>query len=123
ENLEVAGDYLVMAATLLQIKSKMIIPVEADAEDEDIEEEDPRMELVEKLIAYRMYRDVAARLQSMEEERAGWFTRNVKPEIVETDDEEEDMIEVSLFDLTQAFRGILRFIEAKPAHTVEMEPV
>lgn len=122
ENLEVAGDYLVMAATLVQIKSKMIIPVEADTDEEDIEEEDPRMELVEKLIAYRMYRDVAARLQLFEEERAGWFSRNVKPEIVE-DDSEEEMIEVSLFDLTQAFKGILRFIEEKPAHEIEMEPV
>ena len=122
ENLEVVGDYLVMAATLLQIKAKMIIPVEIDDEDEDIEEEDPRMELVEKLIAYRMYRDVAARLLGMENDRANWFTRNVKPEVTEVEDDEE-LLEVSLFDLTQAFKGVLRFIEDKPPHDINLETI
>lgn len=120
ENLEVAGDYLVLAATLVQIKSKMILPAEVDEDDEEIEEEDPRMELVEKLIAYRKYRDVASRLEALEAYRANWFTRNVKPKIEEVPDEEE-YIEVSLFDLAQAFKGVARFIGDKATHAVETE--
>ncbi len=121
ENLDIAGEYLVMAATLIQIKSKMILPVDMDDED-DIDEEDPRLELVEKLIAYRKYRDITSTLQEMEERRDDWFTRNAKP-VMEVDENDEDgeFIEVSLFDLTKAFKGVLRFLAEDVPHTVEME--
>ena len=120
ENLDVAGDFLVMAATLIQIKSKMLLPAEFDTEDEDIEEEDPRLELVEKLLEYRRYRDVSQRLQRLEEERADWFSRDVAPKY-ETNPDEEEYIEVSLYDLIQAFRGVLRFFSEGLAHTVVAE--
>lgn len=125
--LEVAGDYLVMAATLIQIKSKMLIPADIDEdEDEEVEEEDPRLELVEKLIQYRMYRDVAQRLADLERQRANWFTRNVKPDLdllqaAPSEDEEEEFLEVSLFDLAQAFKGVVRFLHDDTPHTVELE--
>jgi len=121
--LDVAGDYLVMAATLIQIKSKMLIPADIDEDDEEVEEEDPRLELVEKLIQYRMYKDAAARLSGLEEERANWFTRNVKPEIdlAYVEDEGEDFLEVSLFDLAQAFKGIMRFLHEERPHEVLAE--
>lgn len=119
ENLDMAGQYLVMAATLIQIKSKMVLPDEIEDDDEDFEE-DPRMELVEKLIEYRKFRDVAARLERLEEERSGWFTRNVKPTIEEVEDEEE-YVEVSLFDLIEAFKGVLRFLTESGTHYVESE--
>lgn len=119
--LEVVGDYLVMAATLIQIKSKMLIPAEIDEDDEEIDEEDPRLELVEKLIAYRKYRDVAARLAGLESERLNSFTRNVKPEIGPVEDEEEEYIDVSLFDLTQAFKGVIRFLHQGQEHEIETE--
>ncbi|MDK1021338.1 MAG: segregation/condensation protein A [Candidatus Hydrogenedentes bacterium] len=120
--LDIAGDYLIMAATLIQIKSKMLIPAEIDEDEEEFEEEDPRLELVEKLIAYRKYKDVAARLSEIESERLDWFTRNVKPDLgsVEEDDEEE-YIEVSLYDLTQSFKGVIRFLHEGQAHEVEGE--
>ena len=120
ENLDVAGEYLVMAATLIQIKSKMILPVEMDDDEEEIDEEDPRLELVEKLIAYRKYRDITATLQEMEEQRDDWFTRNVKP-VMEVDEEGEEYIELSLFDLIKAFKGVLRFLADEVPHTIEME--
>lgn len=119
--LDVVGDYLVMAATLIQIKSKMLIPAEIDEDDEEIDEEDPRLELVEKLIAYRKYRDVAARLAGLESERLNSFTRNVKPEIGPVEDEEEEYIDVSLFDLTQAFKGVIRFLHQGQVHEIETE--
>lgn len=122
QNLEVAGDYLVIAATLIQIKSKMLIPVEADEEEDEIDEGDPRMELVEKLIAYRMYRDVAGRLKSLEEERGNWFMRNAKPSEKDLGpDPDADYIDATLFDLTQAFKNVLRYMKEEVAHTVEEE--
>lgn len=120
ENLEVAGDYLVLAATLVQIKSKMLIPVDLDEEDEEIDEEDPRLELVEKLIAYRKYRDVASRLATLEEERANWYTRNAKPKI-ESTDEDNEFIEVSLYDLIEAFKTSIRYLTEDEDHIIEGE--
>lgn len=122
ENLEVAGDYLVIAATLIQIKSKMLIPVECDEEEDEIEEDDPRMELVEKLIAYRMYRDCATRLQLLEAERSNWFTRNAKPKIKDLGrDPEDDYIDATMYDLSEAFKRVLRFLKEDVVHTVEEE--
>jgi segregation and condensation protein A len=117
ENLDIAGEFLVMAATLIQIKSKMLLPAELDTQEDEVEEEDPRLELVEKLLEYRKYRDITQRLQTLEEERAGWFTRNVKPQI-EHDEQEEEYVEVSMYELIQAFRGVLRFMTEGLAHTV-----
>ena len=118
ENLDVAGEFIVMAATLIQIKSKMILPVELDwEEEEDIEEEDPRLELVEKLLEYRRYRDIMLRLQALESARSDVFARNVKPEIEQSEDEDE-FLEVSIYDLIQAFRGVLRYVVEGLPHTI-----
>jgi segregation and condensation protein A len=121
--LDTIGDYLVMAATLIQIKAKMLIPADVDVDDEEVEEEDPRLELVEKLIQYRMYKDAAARLASLEEERMNWYTRNVKPDadLLNAPEDEADFLEVSLFDVAQAFKGIMRFLHEDKPHTVELE--
>ena len=122
ENLEVAGDYLVIAATLIQIKSKMLIPVEVDEEEEEIDEGDPRMELVEKLIAYRMYRDVSERLKVLEVERSNWFTRNAKPNLKELGpDPDADYIDATMFDLSQAFKNVLRNLKEDYVHNIEEE--
>jgi segregation and condensation protein A len=121
ENLEIVGDFLVMAATLVQIKSKMLLPVEMDDDEEEIDDEDPRLELVEKLIEYRKYRDVAARLEALEEERESWFTRNVKPKVEAVEDEGEELVEVTLYDLIQAFKNVLRFIRDDINYEVERE--
>jgi segregation and condensation protein A len=120
ENLDVAGEYLVMAATLIQIKSKMILPMDVPDDEEEEIEDDPRLELVEKLIEYRKYRDITRHLEEMEEERLNWFTRNVKPQI-EADPEEEEYIEVTLYDLAQAFKNVARFLTKRDDHHVELE--
>lgn len=119
ENLDVVGDFLVMAATLIQIKSKMMLPDDVSEEDEEVDE-DPRLELVEKLLEYRKYRDVARRLQTLEELRANWFDRKTKPAI-EPDADADGYIEVSLYDLTQAVRGVMRYLVEGAPHTVEGE--
>lgn len=117
ENLDIAGEFLVMAATLIQIKSKMILPIETVDEEEEVEEEDPRLELVEKLLEYRKFRDLARRLGDLNMLRQDCFGRAMKPRI-EAVEEEEEYFEVSLYDLLRALRMILRFITEKPIHEV-----
>src|SRR5574344_16979 len=66
-NLDITSDFLVMAATLLEIKSKMLLPKDKVPEDESfVEEEDPRMELVSRLVEYKKYKDAAEELRLME---------------------------------------------------------
>lgn len=118
ENLDIAGEFLVMAATLIQIKSKMLLPPEVDTEEEEVEEEDPRLELVEKLLEYRKYRDLTQQMATLEAIQANCFTRNVKPHIEADPADEDDYIEVSLYDLISTFRGMLRYFIEGDAHTV-----
>ncbi|HDP33615.1 MAG TPA: segregation/condensation protein A [Candidatus Hydrogenedentes bacterium] len=122
EQIDVAGDFLVLAATLIQIKSRMILPPEVEVdEDEEIEEEDPRLELVVKLLEYRKYRDLARLLGDREEKQADMFGRRVKPQLEQADADEEDFLEVSLYDLTKAVRAMLRFLMGESAHNVLLE--
>ena len=117
DKLDTAGEFLVMAATLIQIKSKMILPVEIEEDEEEIEEEDPRLDLVEKLLEYRKFRTRAARLSALEAECADWYARSAKPKI-EVDEDEEDLLEVSLYDLIKAIRAVLLFVTGGDPHEV-----
>jgi len=117
-NLNVAGEFLVMAATLLQIKSKLLLPVDETTEDEE-EGPDPREELMRRLLEYKTYKDAARQLDGQERMWRDIFSREQgTPERVETD---ERLLEnVSLFDLVDALKGILnrnpgkQFIEIIP---------
>ncbi len=121
ENLDIAGEFLVMAATLIQIKSRMLLPVETDAEDEDgVEEEDPRLELVEKLLEYRRFRDLAAAVGDLEQTRADCFGRTVRP-VFDDEPEEDGAIEVELYDLVKAVRAVLRFLADDLFHKVSLD--
>lgn len=104
-NLNVAGEFLVMAATLLQIKSKMLLPVDEAAEDEE-DGPDPREELVRRLLEYKTYKEAARQLDGQEKMWRDIFSREQgPPEPAEAD---ETLLEnVSLFDLVDALQGIL----------------
>jgi len=123
EHLDAAGDFLVLAATLIQIKSRMILPVEMDQDDDDdeIEEEDPRLELVEKLLEYRKFRDLARRLGERESHRSDLFGRRVKPVYEPGDDDDEELLEVSLYDLTKSVRSMVRFLMGELSHNIKLE--
>jgi segregation and condensation protein A len=123
ENLEAAGDFLVMAATLIQIKSKMILPIDVgdDEEEEEIEEEDPRLELVEKLLEYRKFRDLANALGDRSDLAQDNFARSCKPRIEKDENEETEMLEITLYDLMKAIKSILRFVVDAGYHEVELE--
>lgn len=121
ENLDVTGEFLVIAATLIQIKAKMLLPDEPTSEEEeDLEEEDPRLDLVMKLLEYRRYREMTQELAELAERRDDWFTRNVKPKI-SADPDDDEYLEVSLYDLMRAFKGIIRYLTADLITTVQGE--
>src|SRR5690606_14331926 len=103
--LSVAGEFLVMAATLLQIKSKMLLPVEEAAEDEE-DGPDPREELVRRLLEYKAYKEAARQLDGQEKMWRDIFTREqAAPESVEQDETLRE--NVTLFDLVDALKSIM----------------
>jgi len=106
-NLDVAGEYIYEAALLIHLKSKMLLPRPKKAEGEP--EEDPRQELVERLLEYRRLKEAAQSLAELDRVRMGIWTRKPqpmpKPDPVE--EEEIDIGEVSLFDLLGALKQAL----------------
>jgi segregation and condensation protein A len=106
-NLDIAGEYIYEAALLIHLKSKMLLPRPPKAEGEP--EEDPRQELVERLLEYRRLKEAAQSLAELDRVRMGIWTRKPqplpKPDPVE--DEEIDIGEVSLFDLLGALKKAL----------------
>jgi segregation and condensation protein A len=105
-DLDVAGDFVVMAANLIYIKSRSLLPKDQQPPDEAAEEDDPRWELVRQLIEYKKFKDAAAQLQRREMDREGLFTRMAgNPELVAA---ERPLAEVSIFDLINAFNGALK---------------
>ena len=118
-NLDVAGEYLLMASTLLHIKSKMLLPKSSEAEDE--EEEDPRAELVRRLLEYQKYKNVALEMEKRPLLDRDVFIR-LAPEAPEEEPEEEK-IEVNLFELLEAFREVLKRVKPETVHQVILEHI
>jgi segregation and condensation protein A len=107
-NLEVAGEFLVMAATLMYIKSRMLLPVDQQVTDSESEEgEDPRWELIRQLVEYKKFKDAAAQLAQREEEQANIFPRRAPDAGIEMD-KDVPLAEVSIFDLINAFNEVLK---------------
>jgi len=105
-NLDFAGEFLVMAATLVHIKSRMLLPVDEEAAGEE-EVADPRAELVRLLLEYQRYKDAAAELSERKILGRDVFTRG-GPAGTEGLDEGVGFVGVSVFDLMEAFREILK---------------
>jgi segregation and condensation protein A len=107
-DLEVAGEFLVMASTLMYIKSRELLPVdqrtETDGEDEG---EDPRWELIRQLVAYKKFKDAAAQLQTLEAHQEGVFPR-VPGKLEFEDVTPAPRPDVSIFDLLNAVTGVLK---------------
>jgi segregation and condensation protein A len=107
-NLEVAGEFLVMAATLMHIKSCMLLPADQQAVDPEAESgEDPRWELIRQLVEYKKFKDAALQLGRREEEQANIFSRQA-PDAGIAVDAEAPLAEVSIFDLIGAFNDVLK---------------
>ncbi|OGT90684.1 MAG: hypothetical protein A2514_03940 [Gammaproteobacteria bacterium RIFOXYD12_FULL_61_37] len=117
-NLELAAEYLVMAAMLAEIKSRMLLPRPPLEEGE--EEEDPRAELIRRLQEYERYKQAAADLDALP--RVGRDLYLVAAEAPATETRRRDP-EVSLDELMLAFAGVLRRVDMYSHHQVEKEPL
>ncbi len=121
-NLEIAGDFLVMAATLLYIKSKMLLPQEEEEKEE--EGPDPRLVLIEKLLEYQTFKQAAQELGVLETERGKIFTRQIADyylEDISLDEPEINTFSANLYDLIQAFHQVLTKAPKEMVHEV-LEP-
>lgn len=105
-NLEIAGDFIVMAATLMVIKSRLLLPDDVRGPVEDEDEEDPRWDLVRQLVEYKKFKDAAGFLGQLEEIQENVFSREgehvelgVRPDV--------GMSDVSIFDLISALNQAL----------------
>lgn len=106
-DLNIAGEFIVMAATLMLIKSRMLLPVE-DRQELDEEEDDPRWDLVRQLVEYKKFKDAAVKFQHMEMEQESIFGLGTKSLDVESDESGVVIEDVSLFDLITAFNDVLK---------------
>lgn len=123
-DLSLAGEFLEMAATLIRIKVRMLLP---PAVDEEEEQEDPRRQLVEKLLEYKKFKEAATHLSGREDERKEHFQHGVDPRVYREIDEEifetEDILrDVTLFDLVDVLRDVLTRVPRRvDVHAVDLE--
>jgi segregation and condensation protein A len=113
-DLNIAGEFLVMAATLMHIKSKMLLPPDPTAEEETIEE-DPRAELVKRLLEYKKFKEAAGSLTDLEKKQRDVFTRQGMPEL---DGDIDDGFEANIFDLITAFVKVVKNFSKEDFHKV-----
>jgi segregation and condensation protein A len=111
-DLEIAGEFVVMAANLIYIKSRNLLPVHQQPPEEEGEEDDPRWDLIRQLIEYKKFKDAAFQLRQRELIQEGLIARiPEKPEFKDADSLLKS--EVGIFDLINAFQKVLRKIEAR----------
>ena len=114
-SLDKAGEFIAMAATLMVIKMKMLMPSHSDGDEED--EEDPRAELVRKLIEYRRFKEAAESLQKQETERRTYHLRQTHFPFTE-DLDLEPRLRIEMFDLLSALAGIFDRVQTRNVHDV-----
>jgi segregation and condensation protein A len=117
-DLEVAGDFLVMAATLMRIKAKMLLPLPGPGEEED--EGDPREELVQRLVEYRQFKEAAGTLKVREEARRRMFERGMVPG--EDEAGPLPLAPATLFDLLDALDRVMRRLPETQVYEVQGDP-
>jgi segregation and condensation protein A len=118
-NLDVAGEFLVMAATLIHIKSRMLLPA-TDAEEDEEEGADPRAELVRRLLEYQRFKDAADQLERREVLTRDVFVRSAAPA---EEIPAPGFREVSIFELLTALKRVLDRLPKDVVHEVLLEKI
>lgn len=109
-NIDLASEFIVMAANLMYIKSRTLLPKSVMPPEEDIEEDDPRWELIRQLIEYKKFKDAAGFLSRKETEQEDYFAlapEKTAPPV----EEDEPLPDVNIFDLIRAFQNVLKRFE------------
>jgi segregation and condensation protein A len=114
-NLDVAGDYLVMAATLIHIKSRMLLPRPETSAAVEGEEDDPRDSLVQRLLEHQKYKAAAGLLHEREQVRAAQWQRPDERVAGITGEDIEPELEVDLFSLLAAFQAVVQRARQRPS--------
>jgi segregation and condensation protein A len=111
-NIDVAGEFVVMAANLLYLKSRSLLPVDQQPPEEDAEEDDPRWDLIRQLIEYKKFKEAATQLQAraMEQERV--FAR-IGEGMPSAGEAPLSLGEVGIFQLINAFQNVIKRVEAR----------
>ena len=111
-NIDVAGEFVVMAANLIYLKSRSLLPVDQQPPDEEAEEDDPRWDLIRQLIEYKKFKEAAAQLQVRQLEQEGMFVRpaNGSDALVAAP---LRLGEVGIFQLINAFQNVLKRVDAR----------
>lgn len=119
-DLDVASEFILMASMLMSVKAKMMLPRE-DAEDDELDESDPRYELVQRLLEYKRYKEMSEKMADMDEETRKKYMRGYpEADDVEQQATGEALQDVTMFDLIAAFKKVLQDIERKNiVHHVE----
>jgi len=119
-DLDVAGEFLLMAATLIHIKSRLLLPVSAEVAEDD--EEDPRAELVRRLLEYQRYKAAAETLEQLPQlDRDVFAGHFLPPEILETEETED--VSIGIYQLAEAFHRLLQQLPVETFHEVIQEPL
>ena len=121
-NLDVAGEFLVMASTLIQIKSRMLLPAPV-YEEGNVDEEDPRAELVRRLLDYQRYKEASLLLRERDLLGRETFARKFDPPDLVDLAPEEGPLEMELFQLIDAFRKVLAKMPAAAIHQVAADTI
>jgi len=119
-NLEIAGEFLIMAATLTLIKSRMLLP---SAEPDEEEEADPRANLIRQLLEYQRFREAAQALNDRPRLHREVFTRPAEVDALESEKEGPPRLHVSTWELLEAFRAVLARARPEAVHDVQSEGV
>jgi segregation and condensation protein A len=111
-DLNIAGEFIVMAATLMMIKSRMLLPPEERAALEEEEEDDPRWDLVRQLVEYKKFKDAAIHLEGLEERQSDVFGRGSDAATLGPAGD-VSLHDVSIFDLISAFNDVLKKVKTE----------
>lgn len=121
-DMELGSEFVYMAATLIHIKSKMLLPKDP-ALEEIAPEEDPRQELVDRLLEHEKYKDAAEMLQQKRVlEEAMWSNPQIR-RFLEDEPEHSPSLDVSLFDLVKTFQAVLDRAKSRPSLELDQEDV
>jgi segregation and condensation protein A len=110
-NIDVAGEFVVMAANLIYLKSRSLLPADQQPPEEDVDEEDPRWDLIRQLIEYKKFKEAAAQLQARELEQQRIFARVGDGVVHEA--APFHLGEVGIFQLINAFQTVIKRLEAR----------
>jgi segregation and condensation protein A len=116
-DLETAGEFILMASTLMHIKARMLLPKEVDEKGEEI---DPRSDLVKALLEYKRYKEMAEELAFLESsQRKLSFRGNFSQDISSPPDNFETLLRnISVYDLAKVFKRVIEGIKSKPIHQI-----